>query len=291
MSRSTTMQWLVRLGVCAAAAAIPVLAAASDRVKGASERIDPKQESVELFAGIEKGQLEAVLIPKDSSECRVMVKNLTDRPLNVLLPEAFAGVPVLAQQGVFAPNNANNANNAPQNLGGGFPNNNLQGNNNNNNFFNMPGNNLFNVPNNNRINRGGNPFQPMFNIAAEKVGQFHLDCVCLDHGRPNPRPQIRYQIKPLASVTNKPEVRELCAMLGRGEVDQKAAQAAAWHFNNGMTWEQLKAKEVKIAMGRIREPYFTPKELAAAKKAAEQVTKGLTERQKPSAKSESLSRK
>jgi hypothetical protein len=57
----------------------------------------PNAETVEMFAAIEKGDIEVKLIQKDSTECRVTIKNKTKKPLNVKLPEAFAGVPVLAQ--------------------------------------------------------------------------------------------------------------------------------------------------------------------------------------------------
>ena len=57
----------------------------------------PNAESVDMFAAIEKGDIEVKLIPKDSTECRVTIKNKTKKPLNVKLPEAFAGVPVLGQ--------------------------------------------------------------------------------------------------------------------------------------------------------------------------------------------------
>jgi hypothetical protein len=36
-------------------------------------------------------------IPKNSKECRLLVINRTDGPLTILLPEALAGVPALAQ--------------------------------------------------------------------------------------------------------------------------------------------------------------------------------------------------
>lgn len=270
MSRS----FALRCALAAAWAALVLLplARAVERPKGVG-RIDPAAETVDLFAAVEQGRLEVTLIPKDSSECRVMIKNLGDKPLNVRLPEAAAGVPVLAQ---FLPPNANNGNvfnnnnnNAgPQNIGMGFP----------QNMNNNPMNNLFNMPNN-PGGRGQNQmFGPLFNIAPENVAQFRLECVCLDHGNPDPRPKIPYQLKPLEAVSEKAEVRELCAMLGRGEVGQRAAQAAAWHLANGMSWEQLKAKEVTLALGRIREPFFSPKQLAAAKKAVEQAAKLVKDR-------------
>jgi hypothetical protein len=53
-------------------------------------------------------------------------------------------------------------------------------------------------------------------------------------------------------------------MLGRGEVSQNAAQAAAWHFTDRLSWEQLAAKDrVRLSNG-YAEKYFSPQELAVA---------------------------
>jgi hypothetical protein len=37
--------------------------------------------------------------------------------------------------------------------------------------------------------------------------------------------------------------------LGRGEIPQKVAQAAAWHVANGLTWERLAAEKIDHAGG------------------------------------------
>ena len=57
----------------------------------------PADKTVEMFEAIQNGQIAVQLIPKDSTQCCVLIKNKTDQPLNVKLPEAFAGVPALAQ--------------------------------------------------------------------------------------------------------------------------------------------------------------------------------------------------
>ena len=53
--------------------------------------------AVDLFQAIDKGQVDVKVIPKDSSQLRVMIENKTDKPLTVKLPNAFAAVPILAQ--------------------------------------------------------------------------------------------------------------------------------------------------------------------------------------------------
>ena len=42
-------------------------------------------------------KIEVQLIPRDASQCRLLITNKTDRPLSVKMPASFAGVPVLAQ--------------------------------------------------------------------------------------------------------------------------------------------------------------------------------------------------
>ena len=73
--------------------------------------------------------------------------------------------------------------------------------------------------------------------------------------------------KPIASFTDKPEVQELCRMLGTGQLNQRAAQAAAWNLNSGMSWQQLATKQLRFANG-TSQPYFSPQEIQAAMKVA-----------------------
>ena len=193
------------------------------------------------------------------------------------LPGAFAGVPDLAQMqfqpGNLGPGNLqpgmpnrNTAGNAPQQLGIGnrFGNNPWMGNQGNQ-LFNMggPGNNL--MPGRRRMQPNFAPF----NVAPENVAQLRLTSVCLEYGKPNPRPKMSYAIRPIQSVTEKAEVEALCRMLGRGQVSQKAAQAAAWHLAGDMSWERLARLRRKSTVATLSQRIFTSRELAEGKKAAE----------------------
>lgn len=241
----------------------------------------PEGEVVDIFAAIEKRQIEVQLIPRDSSKCRLLIENKTDKPLNVQLPPAFAGVPVLAQQfpNQFPVNNRRN--NGPQQLGvvPGIP---------------PMGPGIFNVDFNRAFpNQGGpNVLQfpgRMFNVAPEKVGKFKLASLCLEYGKPEPRPKFKYQIKPIDSVTAKPGVAELCATFGQGKISRRVAQLAAWHLNNDMTWQQLSDLRHKVANGT--RPSYTQAELKAAEQAAEEAVELAKQRQDPAAGKEgSLSR-
>jgi hypothetical protein len=243
----------------------PAVLVAADR---APRKPLPEGELVEVFSAIEKGQIEVQLIARDSTRANLLVKNKTDKPLSVVLPQAFAGVPVLAQFPDNVIDNGRNPNDArlPQTLGIGPG------------MNNWPGPGVMNVGGPNV----GGPNVPRgfwFNVAPEKVGKLRLTAVCLEYGRPDPGPRHHYQIQPIGSVTDKPEVVELCAMLGRGEVGQRAAQLAAWYLNNGMSWEKLAGMRDKLPIGS--KPTYTRQELQAGQKAAEKATKLAEQHRQP----------
>jgi hypothetical protein len=247
----------------------------ADEMKGV-QRYDPADGTVELFFGIEQGRLEARLIVKDSTECRVFITNKSDQPLNVSMPAALAGVPVLAQ--FLGPNlDGFDRNNGAQGVGIG------------NQFGVDRGNNVGGQP---FVNPGGggNPMFAPFNIPPEKVAILRLRAVCLEHGKPDPRPRMEYELKPIDSLTDNREVVALCQLLGRSEVTQRAAQAAAWHLQNGMSWEELVALQAKIALGRYSRPFFTRAEITQARHAAEHATQ-LAQRVSKCGKTQSLARR
>ena len=56
----------------------------------------PAPNPVDMFAAIEAGDLEVKLIPKDSTRTTVIFKNVSDKKLDLRLPNAFAGIPATA---------------------------------------------------------------------------------------------------------------------------------------------------------------------------------------------------
>src|SRR5688572_19321203 len=60
---------------------------------------EPKPPAIELFAGMEAGELEVKIIPKDATKGTIIVENKTGKPVTIKLPDAFGAVPVLAQFG------------------------------------------------------------------------------------------------------------------------------------------------------------------------------------------------
>ncbi len=256
--------WAVLLGF--SIVVLPLMAA--DGGKPQVRKNNAATEVVDMFAAIEKGQIKVQFFPRDATQARLVVTNETDQPISVALPPAFAGTPVLAQFN----NPVQAKTKAPQPLGVA-----PQGSTPGNGPGNMPG-----IPNINnpigRNNGGGpniaglNPLGPLFNIPPEKVEQVKLKAVCLQPERAQPNPRVAYEVKPLAAVCDKPELYEICRLLSDPSVSQKALQAAAWHYANGLSWDDLAAKRMKNPWGPSP-LYFTKSELQQAKKLAEAAAK------------------
>jgi hypothetical protein len=198
---------------------------------------NPDHESVEMFQAIERGQIEVKIIPRDSTECNVLIENKSDRPLNVELPAAFVGVPVLAQFGGGMGGMGGGG--GTQAMGGGMGG-----------MGGMGGGGM----------GGGGMGGGFFNVAPERVGQFKVPTVCLEHGKRDPRPAVPYVIRPIEEFTDRPAVHALCQMLGSGQLNQRAAQFAAWMLQCDMSWQELAAKRLRFANGTSR-PYFSPMEI------------------------------
>ena len=269
--------WVLRVGTWALLGMVPAALAASDGLKGAG-KFNPDHETVDVFTAVEDGRLEVKLIPRDSKQCNLLIKNVSDKPVNVAMPDVFAGVPVLAQfnnnqiGNNQVGNNMGNTN-SPQQLGVG----NRLGNPANANMMNdnRP---LLNMPGLNGRGEGG-VFAP-FNVAPEKTARLTLPSVCLEHGKKEPRSSMAYTIKPIDAVTEKAEAHEICRMLGRGEIDQRVAQAAAWHLANEISWDALAAKRIRV-LAYGHKPYFLPGQLAQAKDAVGKAYAAAARRERP----------
>ncbi len=243
MSLSNRNRWVPRLGLVMAAVLIPslVLAAGPEKKRALKMgEFNPDHETVEMFAAIESGQIEVQLIPKDSTLANIRIANKTNQPLNVRLPEAFAGIPasVLAQMNNRGGGMGMNQGGGNQGMGGGMGG--------------MGGGGM----GGGGMGGGGGGW----NVAPEKVAHFKVPAVCLDHGKKEPRAKVPYVIRPIEEYSDKPAVHQLCRMIGTGQLNQRAAQVAAWHLNNGMSGQELAAKKIRHANGTT-EPYFTRMEL------------------------------
>jgi hypothetical protein len=199
---------------------------------------------------MEAGQIDVRFIPQDAKGARLLIENKTEKPLNVQLPEAFAGVPteVLAQFGGQQGGGGGGGfggGGGGQGLGGGGG----------------------------GGGGGGQQGGGFFNVAPEKVGNVKVACVCLDHGKPDPTPRMKYSITKIENYVSKPEVIELVKLFGAGKVEHGTAQAATWHLNNDMSWQELanKTSGEKRLVGSPS-PYFHPAQIRLAAELSKHVT-------------------
>lgn len=210
--------------------------------------------AVDLFAAMEQKLVDVKVIAKDSTECNIVIRNKSDKPLTIRMPETFAGVPVLPQfagglggdlyggrggRGGYGGYGGGYGGGA-QGFGGGY------------------GGGLGGYGGGYGGYGGG-----FMSVPPEKVVQVKAPIVCLDHGKPDPNPRIPYELKPIEAYAKTPEVNVVLKMLAEGKISQRVAQIAAWHFQNGKSFEELARMEIRTAIG-MRRPYFSPAELQAA---------------------------
>ena len=220
-----------------------------------------KPQSVELFKAMEDGLVTVKFVAKSDRQAIVHFTNATKKPLNVQLPEAFAGVPVLAQ---FGGNQGGGGNfggggnsGGNQGVGGGFGGGGGGG------------------------NFGGGGGGGVFNIPAERSKKIKVATLCLDHGKPDPNVRIPYEIKPISSYVDRPAVIEVVKSYAKGNLNFGAAQAATWNLNNDVSWQYLANKKGKRTFNGPS-PYFSAQQIRAgmiiAKQAHEYVKKNAADK-------------
>ena len=206
----------------------------------ANKRVEETAINAGLFEAMEAGHVDVKIIPRDATEANVLIKNLTDRPVELRLPKAFASVPVQGQGfGGGGGGIGGGGGGGGQGGGGGFGGGGAGG--------------------GGGLGGGGN-----FRVEPEKMQKVKVKTVCLEHGKPDPNPKMAYKIVPLEEFTDNPKIRVLCEALADGHLAQNTAQAVAWHVMDGMSWDELAAKnrvESKYS-GTVK--WFSPIELRSA---------------------------
>lgn len=208
----------------------------------------------DLFEAESRQLVTVKYIPNDAKSAQIIITNRTRKPLTLRLPEAFAGVPVLAQfggmgmgggggQGGFA---AGGIGGGAQATGGGMGG--------------LGGQGMNGMGGGGMGGAGGGAFS----IPPEKTKVFRVPTVCLEYGKREPTARMPYKLGPAESFSSDPKLAWVLAQLGRGLLPQKVAQAAAWHLSSGLSWEKLAAEKIDHAGGVPDEPYFSPAELLAA---------------------------
>ena len=215
-------------------------------------------------------------IPNNAKSAQIIVTNRTRRPLTLRLPDAFAGIPVLAQmggmggggnQGGFA---AGGIGGGPQTTAGGAGGLGGQG---------------MNGMGGGGMGMGGGGGGGAFSIPPERSRTFRVPTVCVEYGKHEPSSRMPYKLTKSETFSSDPKLTYVLESLGRGELSQKVAQAASWHIANGLTWEKLAAEKIDHAGGIPDEPYFSQAELVMAYRLVAVATEEARRRQ-PSGQSE-----
>jgi hypothetical protein len=235
----TPRHWFVAFGVAAFTCGCWLWCETTDAANDPMAAAHARQ--VELFEAIKNGDVDAKFIALNDHAARMFIANKTNQTLSVKLPEAFAGVPVLAQFGGGGRGGGGRgggnrgggtSGGGNQSAGGGFG--------------------------------GGGGGGGFFSVPPDKVGELNFPVLCLDHGLSDPSSSKPYKIVPAEEHIDRPAVIELLKAFGSGKLEHAAAQAAAWHLNNDLSWGELAAKRQGTRRNLNRPPYFSREQLQTA---------------------------
>ena len=231
MSRSVFACLLLATASVAAAdqpvATVPVSTAlpTAEQLEGAAP--------LDLFEAIENGQIEAKLVLQNAGHGNLILSNIGADDLDIAIPDTYGVKHVLPQFGGGGGLGGGGGGGGQAGGGGGGAGGDL----------------------------GGAGF---FSVPAGETRHTAYYGVCLEHGKTEPSPRMRYIPVRIDDVTTDSAVQEITRQIANNRAFDKSAQAATWHLQNDMSWAELAAKKYD-AVGRPDTPYFTNAELAKAR--------------------------
>lgn len=225
------------------AIASPVFAIDKEKLGKAlkNSTFDPTAKQVELFEGIENETIDYRLILASSKGGKLFLENKTDEPISVEMPPAVVGIHILAQPGGGFGGDTGGG--GGQGQGGG---NQAAG-----------GGGLGGQQGGGQQGGGGN----FFSIPPQAVLAVKLKTVCLEHGKPEPAARLTYKLIKVEDYSSDKRLHELLALVPSGKVNQRAAQAAAWHFSSKMSWQELVNKKKGRLGANANKSYFSRAEM------------------------------
>ncbi|MEZ6137714.1 MAG: hypothetical protein R3C53_22735 [Pirellulaceae bacterium] len=236
-------------------------------------------ETVDIFRAMEEGKIDVQFIPKDASQATVIVKNLGDKPLNVEVPKAFGAVHVLPQMmGGMGGMGMGGMGGGMGGMGGGMGG--MGGGMGGMGGQGMGGGGMGGMGGMGGGMGGmgggmggmGGMGGGMFRVAPDRPAKMKVPCVCLEHGKQDPNPRMKYKLVPIEQINDDPRVAKLCEFLGEGSLAQNTAQAAAWHMANGLSWQELAQKNRIESRFTGNVKWFNPVELQTAFKLSNVIT-------------------
>jgi hypothetical protein len=246
--------WFAILGSILVTIASVSRSTAAEKATASTTPTPEAAAPIGLFEAMDGGQVDVKFIAKNDRAARILITNKLEQPVQLKLPEAFAGVPVLAQRGGGGFGGGGfggggrggggfgggGTGGGQQSVGGGLGGGGLGGG-----------------------GLGGGGGGGFFSIPPEQTAKINVAVVCLDHGLQNPSSSNPYKMVPAEEHLDRPAVIELLKAFGRGELNHGATQAAAWHLNNDLSWTDLAAKLAGTRRSPSRPPYFSRDEIRA----------------------------
>lgn len=111
--------------------------------------------------------------------------------------------------------------------------------------------------------------RPVVVLAPGQRVRGEFATVCLDFGKDDPNPRVPYQLVPPDQYVRHPHVLELLKVWSRTPLPVMTVQLAAWHFENGLSWQQMlllgRGPDRRMAL------YFLPQRVVQARELAERV--------------------
>jgi len=225
--------------------------AVAGRAKKSGPAKAGEARTVEMFDAMDQGLIQVDYIGKDSTQANLIFKNKSGESLDIVLPETFGAVPVVAQgigMGGGGMGGMGMGGGGMGGMGGGG-------------MGGMGGGGMGGMGGG---GMGGMGMGGMMRVEPDRPRKFAVATLCLEHGKPDPNPRMKYKVVRLSEVNSNPEIAELCKALAKGQVPQNTAQAAAWHIANGLSWEELASKPRKICDYTGVEMYFSGLEIQNA---------------------------
>ena len=270
-----------RLTLVAGCAAIAMSVGLTGAVKRPIKKLgyDPSARSVELFEGLDAGDLEATVIMKNPFEGNVFLENKSDLPITVKLPPSVATVHILKQggmgMGMGGGGMGGMGGGGMGGMGGGGMGGGQAGGGGMGGGMGGMGGGGMGGGGMGGLGGGGG----FFSIPPEKVAQVPLNTVCLEHGKADPNPRMHYKLVKAEEYTVDPELRELLLIVASNKFDKKALQAAAWHITDKMSWDELAKKSSRRAVGGLPPVFFFNRdEITAARQIVAQVKTAVREK-------------
>lgn len=214
-------------------------------------KADPNAEVVELFEGIESGQIEYKMIMRDAKQGNLLLSNTTEETFNVQLPEGFVGVPVLGQPGGFGGGGFGGGGQ------GGFGGGGLGGQGGGGGQQAVGGGGGGGLGGGGGFGgaggAGGAGGGGFFSVPPDKTVLVPLKTVCLEYGKKEPTTRTKFQLVSVEQYTEDAAAQELVRMIGSGRINSDIAQASAWHQFSGLSWQYLATKTKSMYS---KEPLF-----------------------------------